>query len=104
MKKENITTITVNSLDDLPKGKTDWKRVDGMTEEEAYQNALNDPDAPPLSLRRKVLQPTIDVKLIRAKLGLTQQAFAESFHLSLSTLRDWEQKRVRPDQAASTMI
>ena len=95
--------ITVNSLKDLPKGKTDWERVDAMTEEEAHQNALKDPDAPPLSLG-KDLRPTVDVKLIRIKLGMTQQEFAKTFHLSLPTLRDWEQRRVYPDQAARTLL
>ena len=103
MKRKNITTITINSLKETPQGKTDWKRVDSMTEEEVYQNALNDPDAPPLS-QRKDLQPTVNVKLIRAKLGMTQQEFAKTFHLSLAALRDWEQRRVRPDQAARTLL
>lgn len=103
MKKSNITTITINSLKEVPQGKTNWKRVDQMSEEEAYHNALNDSDASPLS-KRKGLQPTVDVKLIRAKLGMTQQEFAKTFHLSLATLRDWEQRRVRPDQAARTLL
>ncbi len=103
MKKSNITTITANSLEEVPQGKTDWRRIDTMTEEEAHQNALNDPDAPPLS-QKKDLQPTVDIKLIRAKLGMTQQEFAKTFHLSLATLRDWEQRRVRPDQAARTLL
>ncbi len=106
MKNKNITAITVNSLKEIPQGKTDWKRIDSMTEEEVYQNALNDPDAliePPLS-QRKDLHPTVDVKLIRAKLSMTQQEFAKTFHLSLATLRDWEQRRVRPDQAARTLL
>ena len=102
MKKKNITTISANSLEEIPRGKTDWKRIDAMTEEEAHQNALNDPDAPPSSLR-KDLQPTVDVKLIRAKMNMTQQEFTKKFHLSLPTLRDWEQRRVRPDQAARTL-
>lgn len=103
MKKENITTIIVNSLEDIPKGNTNWDRIDAMTDEEVYQNALNDPDAPPLSLR-KDLKLTVDVKLIRTKLGMTQKEFAKTFFLSLSTLRDWEQRRVRPDQAARTLL
>ncbi len=78
MKKKNITTITANSLEEILQGKTDWKRIDAMTEEEAHQNALNDLDAPPLFLR-KDLQPTVDVKLIRAKMNMTQQEFAKKF-------------------------
>jgi putative transcriptional regulator len=103
MKKENITNITVNSIKDIPKGKTDWERTDAITEAEAYQNAEKDPDAQPLSLK-KSLEQTIDIKLIRSKLSMTQEQFANTFHLSLPTLRDWEQNRVRPDQAARTLL
>ncbi|WP_198649001.1 hypothetical protein [Cyanothece sp. BG0011] len=31
------------------KGQTDWDRVDAMTDEEIEQNALDDPDAQPIS-------------------------------------------------------
>ncbi len=103
MKKENISNITVNSIKGIPKGKTDWERIDAMKEKEALQNAKIDPDAQPLS-SNKNLQQTIDVKLIRSKLSMTQEQFASTFHLSLPTLRDWEQNRVRPDQAARTLL
>lgn len=33
----------------VSKYKTDWARVDAMTEEELYANALSDPDNPPLT-------------------------------------------------------
>ena len=33
---------------------------------------------------------------------MTQEEFAARFRLSLTTGRDWEQGRTRPDQAAST--
>jgi hypothetical protein len=30
------------------KGKTNWEQVDAMTDEEIEQNALDDPDSPPI--------------------------------------------------------
>ncbi|PSO78056.1 MAG: hypothetical protein BRC44_11990 [Cyanobacteria bacterium QS_4_48_99] len=48
MSKENITRVTLEQareMEDL----TDWERVDNITEEEIEQNALNDPDNPPLT-------------------------------------------------------
>ncbi|VAW72578.1 hypothetical protein MNBD_GAMMA10-1686 [hydrothermal vent metagenome] len=30
-------------------GKTDWEKLDGMTDEEAHQSALDDPDTQPLT-------------------------------------------------------
>jgi putative transcriptional regulator len=38
----------------------------------------------------------IDVRSIRDKLGMTQDAFASSFGFSPTQIRDWEQGRSRP--------
>ena len=48
--------------------------------------------------------PAIDVAAIRKKLGLSQQKFAARFGLSAALVRDWEQKRRNPDQAARTLL
>ena len=39
----------------------------------------------------------VDVKAIRTKLGLTQQAFAGRFGFSINTLRHWEQGKREPE-------
>jgi putative transcriptional regulator len=39
----------------------------------------------------------IDVKAIRSKLGMSQQAFAGHFGFSVNTLRHWEQGRRIPE-------
>jgi putative transcriptional regulator len=39
----------------------------------------------------------IDVRAIRAKLGMTQQEFAASFGFSINTLRHWEQGKRQPE-------
>jgi len=41
----------------------------------------------------------VNVRAIRKKFDLTQQAFAERFGFNLARLRDWEQGRSRPDGA-----
>jgi len=51
-----------------------------------------------------VLHQTPDVRSIRARLKLTQPAFAQRFGLPLGTVRDWEQGRVVPDQAARVLL
>ena len=103
MNVNNIETIVVNNPNDLPEGKSDWNKVDALTNDDIYQKALSDPDAQPLD-ERKPVETFLNVKLIRAKLGMTQERFATTFHLSLATLKDWEQKRVKPDQAARTLL
>jgi putative transcriptional regulator len=88
-----------------PHGGTDWARIEAMTDEEALQNALNDPDNPPLTdeqlaRMRRVPNP----QEIRENLGLTQREFAKQFQIALGTLRDWEQGARRPDSTARAYL
>ena len=46
----------------------------------------------------------VDVKLIRARLGLSQEAFARRFRFSVAAVREWEQGRRRPEMAARTLL
>lgn len=46
----------------------------------------------------------IDVKQIRAKSGLTQEAFAHRFGFTVAAVRDWEQGRRQPEQAARVLL
>jgi putative transcriptional regulator len=86
-------------------GKHDWSRLDAMTEAEKHAAALNDHDNRPLTdedLKR--MQRTPRAKIIRRALGLTQEDFAARYHIPLGTLRDWEQGRAEPDQAARAYL
>jgi putative transcriptional regulator len=72
--------------------KTDWARLEAMTDEEALQNALDDPDAQPLTPEQRArLRRYPDPKRIRLGLDLTQEQFARRFEIAWGTLRDWEQ-------------
>lgn len=88
-----------------PIGKTDWAYLAAMTDEEAHQNALDDPDNPPLTPEqlarfRRVPNP----RQIREDLGLTQREFAKQFEISLDNIRDWEEGVRRPDSTAKTYL
>lgn len=86
-------------------GKTDWARLEAMTGEEAYQNALDDPDNPPLSDERLARMRRVpNPREIREALGLSQREFARQFEIALGTLRDWEQGARRPDSAAKAYL
>jgi putative transcriptional regulator len=85
--------------------KLDWSRFDAMTEAQRHQAAIDDPDARPLSeedLSR--MKRTPQTKIIRRALGLSQEDFAARYQIPLGTLRDWEQGRVEPDQAARAYL
>ncbi len=88
-----------------PKGKTNWARLRAMTEAEARVAALADEDNQPLTPAELArLEPIPDIRAIREGLGLSQRDFATRFHLSLATVRDWEQGRYQPDRAARTLL
>ncbi len=46
----------------------------------------------------------VDVKEIRAKLGLSQEEFAKLTHVKVATLRNWEQKRRAPSGPALSLL
>lgn len=47
---------------------------------------------------------TVDVKAIRAKLGLTQEEFAGRFGFNVNTLRHWEQGMRQPEGPARAYL
>lgn len=76
-----------------------------LTEEEINAAALTDPDNPPRTPEReKHLKRVPRAKVIRRALHLTQEEFAARFHIPLGTLRDWEQGKTEPDQAARAYL
>jgi putative transcriptional regulator len=83
----------------------DWAAFDAMTDEEVHTAALADPDAQPLTDEQLArMKPFSPAKRVRMKLRLTQEQFAKRYGIPLSTLRDWEQYRTEPDQAARSYI
>jgi putative transcriptional regulator len=85
--------------------KTDWARLEAMTEEEIEANALSDPDNPPLTPEELARMRRVpDPRRIRERLKLTQEQFATQFEVPLGTLRDWEQGVSYPDSAARTLL
>ena len=85
-----------------------WARLRAKTHEQVLAEARADPDARPVEdrdLRR--LGPVGRFSLakrIRWRLHLSQAAFAKTFRIPLSLLRDWEQHRRKPDQAARAYL
>jgi putative transcriptional regulator len=76
-----------------------------MTEAEKHAAAVSDPDNPPLTeedMRR--MKQTPRAKIIRRALNLTQEEFAARYRIPISTLRDWEDGRTEPDEAARAYL
>jgi putative transcriptional regulator len=105
MSKTGTTRVDVRPGDSLPRGDTDWARLDAMTDEEVVAAALSDPDAQPLTPEQLAKMRRVSrAKVLRQRLGMTQMQFAEAFHLPITTLRDWEQHRSTPDAPARALL
>ena len=105
MSEENITKFKLDESN-LPRlSKTQAQRLDSMSDEEIEKAASSDLDNPPLTDEElEAFERVPDTKAIRTALRLTQHEFATTFQLSLATVRDWEQGRYQPDQAARTLL
>src|SRR5271156_2432072 len=83
----------------MNKTTTSSKTLRPMSIEAIEKAARADADAQPLTeADLKRMKRTARVKIIRRALDLTQEEFAERYHIPLGTLRDWEQGRSDPDQ------
>ena len=84
---------------------TDWSALRAMTDAEAEAVARSDPDNPPRARAQLArMKPRPRSFVIRRALRLTQNAFAERFRIPVGTIRDWEQGRTEPDQAARAYL
>jgi putative transcriptional regulator len=86
-------------------GGMDWAAFDALTDDEVMAAALADPDAQPRTPEQLARGRRVSIaKFVRFKLGLSQEDFAKRFGIPIGTLRDWEQHRSRPDQAAESYL
>jgi putative transcriptional regulator len=100
-----VEVLPDGSTRPFPPDRTDWAALDAMTEDEINAAALADPDNPPITPERQArLKRIPQVKVMRRALGLTQEEFSTRFRIPLGTLRDWEQGKVEPDQAARAYL
>ncbi len=73
--------------------------LQGAREALAFARGEADPQA-----YRVHVPSDIDVKKIRLRLGLSQDAFAQRYGLTAARVRDWEQGRSKPDSAARAYL
>lgn len=105
MNSGSMVSVEHNPGDPPLKTDTDWARAKAMTAEEIHAAALSDPDAAPIGffeLPGFIHIP--NVRKLRVRLGMTQEAFAAAYRIPVGTLRDWEQGRKRPDAPARAYL
>ena len=107
MSAKHINERKPRASDAKGRGRTDWRRLKATTDAPARRSVAADRDAVPLSdaaLRRFARLGRPDVRAIRARLGLSQHAFARRFAVSLRTVQDWEQGRRDPVGPARVLL
>lgn len=52
----------------------------------------------------RIVKRTVDVKALRARLGISQEAFAGRYGLDIKTLQNWEQGRTTPEGPAAILL
>lgn len=105
MKQIGITSVDHEPGDPYRETDTDWAAVEAITDEQVRAAALADPDTVPVPVYDTPgLTPQVNVKKLREKLGLTQEAFAATYRIPVGTLRDWEQRRKNPDAPARAYL
>ena len=105
MSKTDTTRVTVKPGEPLPRGDTDWAQLEALTDEEVIAAARSDPNAQLLKPEQlTTMRRVARVNVLRQRLGMTQAEFAQAFHLPITTLRDWEQRRSTPDAPARALL
>jgi putative transcriptional regulator len=101
-----------SSRSDLDLAKIDWRRVDATTDEEITRQVATDADTAPvftadeiLAAGRRIVPDEVeDVRALRARFGLSQEAFATRFGFSVDAVRQYESRRRVPTGAARTLL
>ena len=105
MKRTGTTSVEHKPGEPNIQTHTDWAAIEAFTDEQIAAAAMNDPDTAPTPVHATPgLTPIVNVKKLRERLDLTQEAFAAAYRIPIGTLRDWEQRRKLPDAPARAYL
>ena len=78
-------------------GRVDMARVDATTEADIAQHIAEDE-------AQSVRDAALFAQRVRKRLGLSQAEFSARIHVSLDTIRNWEQGKRSPSGAAKALL
>jgi putative transcriptional regulator len=79
----------------------DWAKVDATTEEDIRHHMIEDGENPDAEY---LLETSFSPQVIRKRIGMTQEQFAQALGIPVATLRNWEQGRNGIDPAARSLL
>jgi putative transcriptional regulator len=101
-----------HSRSELDLAKVDWRQADAATDEDIARQAAEDADTAPvftaeeiLAAGRRIVPDAVeDVRALRTRLGLSQDAFAARFGFSVDAIRQYESRRRVPTGPVRTLL
>lgn len=88
------------AVDDLAAGKTAYVEAPDVADYALLKRKMRGLNV----AARRIAPRTVDVKALRARLGISQEAFAGRYGLDVATVRNWEQGRTRPEGPAAVLL
>lgn len=88
------------TIDSLAGGRTAYVEATAVADYEIFKKRLMSQN---IRVHR-IVRRRVDVKALRARLGISQEAFAGRYGLDVKTLQNWEQGRTEPEGPAATLL
>lgn len=88
------------AVDDLAAGRTAFVEAPSAADFGALARRMRSLNVVP----HRIEPRAVDVKALRARLGISQEDFAGRFGLDVATVRNWEQGRTKPEGPAATLL
>jgi putative transcriptional regulator len=82
-------------------GRFDRAKFDSLTDADIERMIDEDPDLAP---RTETLQPLLEARGIRRKLGLSQQKFAAKLGVPVATVRAWERDETPAEPVLQALL
>jgi putative transcriptional regulator len=97
---------------ELDLSKVDWSRVDATSDDDISRQAVEDEETAPIFSTEEILaagrriapDDVEDVRALRARLGLSQEAFAARYGFSVDAIRQYESRRRTPRGPVRTLL
>ncbi len=96
--------VVRKSLEQLRRSKpqVDRTRLSATSEEDIRRHQIEDGQDPDAALTGFTWN--VPARAARERLNMTQEQMAALLRIPVATLRNWEQGRVKPDQAAQALL
>lgn len=88
------------AIDDLAAGRTAYVEAPAVADYGRVKRAMADQGVTALRIAIRA----VDVKALRERLGISQEAFAGRYGLDVATVRNWEQGRTKPEGPAAALL